>query len=112
MRGTPTIFYRSLNRKFHVFGVDRSMFYIFVALCLPLIFAGRLSLKVDLIALVIFIILHIIGVLITRADSQMMDIYRRHIHYKKYYAAHPGIHAKVPLLRNSVPFFEGKRGLV
>lgn len=112
MRGTPTVFYQSLNRPFHVLGVDRPLFYIFVALCLPLAFASRLNIKMDLIAAGLFVVFHAIGVLITRADNQMLAVYRRHIHYRKYYAPQSGIHATIPLLRPSVPFYEGKRGLV
>ena len=67
----------------------------------------------DILALVLFAIGHLIGVLITRADSQMLAIYRRHIRYKKYYAANPGVNAKVvPLIPSSVPVYEGKKGLV
>lgn len=112
MRGTSTHFYQALNRPFHILGVDRSLFYLFVALCLPLAFANRLSIKMDLVAIGLFVIFYTIGVLITRADNQIILVYRRHIHYKKYYAPQAGIHAAVSLLKPSVPFYEGKRGLV
>jgi len=112
LRGTPSHFYQSLNRPFNVLGVDRQLFYLFVALCLPLAFAARLTPIADLIALILFMILHTIGVLITRADQQMLSIYRKHIHYQRYYNAQPGIHAKIPLIKPSVPFYQGKKGLV
>lgn len=66
----------------------------------------------DVVALIVFVFLYVVGVLITRLDNQMLAIYRRHIHYKKYYAATAGIHAATPLLRASVPIYQGKRGLV
>lgn len=112
MRGTPAIYFRSLNRYFHVLGVDRQLFYLVVGLCLPIAFSARLSPWMDGIALIIFALLHTGGILITRTDNQMLPIYRRHIHYKKYYAANPGIHAKVPLVKPSVPIYQGQRGLV
>ena len=112
MRGTPVTYFQSLNRSFHIWGVDRSLFYVILGLCLPLAFASQLKPKADLIAIVIFIIFHMICVLITRIDNQMLAVYLRHIHYKKYYAPQAGIHSRVPLLRISVPFYEGKRGLV
>ena len=112
MRGTPTLYYKSLNRHFTVMGVDRQLFFLFVGLCMPIAFSGRMSPMMDVIALVIFFILYIVGVLITRADPQMLIIYRRHIYYKKYYNAVPGIHAEMPVIRASVPFYQGKDGLV
>jgi len=112
MRGSPTIYFQSLNRPFTVLGVDRQLFFLFVGLTLPIAFAARLSPIMDVVALVIFLIFYVIGVLITRLDYQMLPIYRRHIHYHKYYAAIAGIHTKIPMLKPSVPVYQGKRGLV
>lgn len=111
-RGTPTKFFRSLNREFHVMGVDRQLFFLFVGLTLPIAFSARLTFTMDLVAMTIFIIFHAIGILITRVDRQMLAIYRAHIYYKKYYAAHPGIHAKIPFVRSSVPVYIGQKGWV
>lgn len=110
MSGTPELYFKSLNRHFHVLGVDRQIFYLIVGLCLPIAFSGRLSLLMDGLAFALFALLYVIGLLITRADPQMLAIYRRHIHYRKYYAAQPGIHAKVKLVKPSVPVYEGKQG--
>jgi type IV secretory pathway TrbD component len=112
MRGKSRIFYKSLNRNFTVMGVDRQLFFLIVGLCLPIAFSARLAPFMDIVAILIFIILHIFGVLITRADSQILIVYRRHIHFKKYYSANPGIHSKTPIIKPSVPVYEGKRGLV
>lgn len=112
MRGTPTIYFKSLNRHFNVLGVDRQLFYLFVSICLPIAFSARLVPLMDGIAFVVFMVLYSIGILVTRADNQILAIYRRHIHYQHYYAASPGIHAKAPLIKPSVPFYQGKRGLI
>lgn len=112
MRGTPAYYFQSLNREFHVFGVNRELFFLFVGICLPIAFSARLSPLMDLIAFIIFMILYVIGVLITRADNQILEVYRRHIHFKKYYSPQAGIHAQVPTIKPSVPFYEGKRGLL
>lgn len=112
LRGTATVYFKSLNRAFNVLGVDRQLFFLFVGLTLPIAFSARLAPMMDFVAGGIFILLHTVGVLITRADNQMLAIFRRHIHYKKYYAAVSGIHAQLPLLRVSVPVYQGKRGLV
>lgn len=112
MQGTPVIYFKSLNRSFTVFGVDRSLFYLFVGICLAMAFSARLSFTMDVVAGVVFLLLHGIGVLVTRMDSQILAIYRRHIHYRGYYAAQPTVHAKVSFVKSSVPFYLGKRGLV
>jgi type IV secretory pathway TrbD component len=112
IRGTSTTYFKSLNRTFNILGVDRQLFFLFLGLCLPIAFSARLKISMDIVALVVFLILHVIGILVTRIDNQLMAIYRRHIHYKNYYAANPGILAEIPLLRPSVPIYQGKRGLV
>ena len=112
MRGTPVTYFKSLNRPFTVLGVDRSLFYVFVGLCLAIAFSARLSVTMDIVAGLVFLFLHVIGVLVTRVDSQILAVYRRHIHYHTYYAAQAGIHAKVPLVKSSVPIYQGQRGLV
>lgn len=112
MRGTPAIYFKSLNRHFTVMGVERQLFYLFVGICLPIAFSAHLSPIMDCIALIVFAILYCLGVMVTRADDQILPIYRRHIHYKKYYSANAGIHANLTLLKPSVSVFEGKRGLV
>lgn len=112
MRGTSAVYFKSLNRNFNVLGVDKHLFFLFVGISLPIAVSARLHPLMDGIALVIFMVLYAIGVLITRADNQMLEIFRRHIHYKKYYKATAGIHSKLPLVKPSVPFYQGKRGLV
>lgn len=112
MRGTPAVYYKSLNRHFNVLGVDRQLFFLFVGLSLPIAFSARLGLMMDVITFGVFMALYGVGVLITRADNQMLAIYRRHIHYRKYYRAVSGIHANAKLIKPSVPFYQGKRGLV
>ncbi|MFZ0219063.1 MAG: VirB3 family type IV secretion system protein [Candidatus Aquirickettsiella sp.] len=110
MRGTSTLYFKALNRDFHVLGVDRQLFYLFVGLCLPIAVSAHLNWLMDLIALCIFMILYMAGVFITRIDKQMLAIYRRHIHYKEYYPTYPSVYAKNVLIKSSVPFYQGKRG--
>lgn len=112
MRGTSAIYFTALNRHFTVCGVERSLFYLFVGIGLAIAFSARLSLGMDIVALVIFLGLHAIGVLITRLDPQILLIYRRHIHLRSYYAPCPGVHAKIPILKPSVPFYGVKGGFV
>ena len=111
MRGTSTTYFKSLNRDFHIFGVDRQLFYLFVGLCLPIAVSAHFNWLMDLITLFIFAILYTAGVYITRIDKQMLAIYRRHIHYQGYYSAHPSVYARNILIKPSVPFYQGKRGV-
>lgn len=111
-RGTPAPFYQSLNRQFLVLGVERSLFFLLLPLSLPLPFSAHFAPKMDLIAVVIFLFLHVIGVLITRADPNMIEVFKRHINYRKYYDPIAGIHAPIKILKPSVPFYVGKKGLV
>ncbi len=112
MRGTPVTYFKSLNRPFTVLGVDRSLFYLFIGLCLAIAFSARLSLAMDMVAGFVFVVLHAIGVLVTRVDAHILAVYRRHIHYRKYYAAQAGIHSIVLPIKPSVPVYQGQRGLV
>ncbi len=109
MRGTAALYFKSLNRPFNVLGVDRQLFFLFVGLSLPIAFSAHLLPLMDGVALAVFMILYAMGVLITRADNQMLAIFRRHIHYKKYYRGSSGIHSNVLLVKPSVPFYQGKR---
>jgi type IV secretory pathway TrbD component len=110
MRGTPTPYFKALNRNFHVLGVDRQLFYLFIGLCLPIAVSAHLSWMMDGITLLLFMMLYMAGVFITRIDTQMLTIYRRHIHYQRYYPAHPSPRAHNVLIKASVPFYQGKRG--
>ncbi|MCE3239268.1 MAG: hypothetical protein K0R24_2249 [Gammaproteobacteria bacterium] len=112
IRGTPSVYYQSLNRQFLVLGVERSLFFLLVPLSLPLPFSAHFAPKVDLIALILFLCMHAVGVLITRADPSMIEVFKRHIHYRKYYDPIAGVHAQVKILRPSVPYYVGKKGLV
>ena len=112
MRGTSVAYFNALNRYFNVCGVDRQMFYLLLAFCLPIAVSARFMPMMDGVALVVFLVLYTVGVLITRFDNQIMALFRRHIHYKKYYAATSGIHAKTKMVKASVPVYQGKRGWV
>ncbi len=112
IRGTPATYFKSLNRTFNLLGVDKALFYLSIGICMPIAFSARLIPVMDGIAAIVFLILYLIGVLITRADSQMLALYKRHISYQKYYLSNPGIHSKIPLVKSSVPIYQGKQGLV
>ena len=94
MRGTPALYFKSLNRPFTVLGVDRCIVLFVCGIVFSHCVFARLSPVMDVVAGVVFLICMAIGVFVTRVDSQILAIYRRHIHYHYYYAAQPTLHAK------------------
>jgi type IV secretory pathway TrbD component len=111
-RGTPAVFYQSLNRQFAMLGVNQKLFLLFIVFWMPIILAWRLNPFAILVGLLIFAILHAIGILLTRADDQILEVYNRHRRFKNDYPSISGIHAELTKTKNSVPYYEGKRGLV
>jgi len=112
MHGTPVTYFKSLNRPFTVLGVDRSLFYLFVGIGLAIAFSARLALVMDVVAGMVFVVLHAMGVLLTRVNANVLAVYRRHIHYRSYYTAQPSIGSSVPLIKPSVPVYQDQRGWV
>jgi type IV secretory pathway TrbD component len=113
LRGTPSHFYQSLNRPFKIMGVERQLFFLILGITTPIAVAGQFSPQTDLVAFLLFIFGHIIGLLITRADPQMLGIYRRHIRYHRFYCSNAKINSIIaPIIPASVPIFQGQKGLV
>lgn len=112
MRGTPVLFFGSLNRRFHILGVERQLFFLIIALTMPIAMSAKFRPLMDIMAAVIFILLHSIGVLITRVDYQFLAVFRRHIHQQRFYLAHPLVDSRLPIRKPSVPVYQGQRGLV
>ena len=109
MRGTPLPFYRSLNQYTFIWGIDKEAFNLMATLCFAIGFSGRfINIYTDLLAIGLFAVFLKLGRMATKQDPQIMAVYRRHIHYKKFYPPISGIHADVKLLKPSVPYYEGK----
>ena len=109
MRGTPLIYYHSLNKKPLTLGVNREFFSLSLTLCFLLVFSGRfVNLYSYVVAGILFAVAFFIGRKISAADPQIMEVYRKHINLKVYYPPISGIHARVAVLKPSVPFYEGK----
>jgi type IV secretory pathway TrbD component len=106
------LYFKSLNRQFQIIGIDRKLFFLLLGLCAPIAYSARFSFSMDVVAIVLFMVGYIAAVFITRADSQLLQIYLRHIKYKNYYAPQPGIHASIRLVKPSVPVYQGQKGLV
>lgn len=109
-RGTAAPYFKSLNRPILVLGVDRSLFFLLVGVCLPIAFSGHLAPLMDFVTLTIFAMGYAFCFLVTRADPQTLVLYRRHIRYRRYYAAQPSVCSQTVAPRPSVPIYSGKRG--
>ncbi len=110
MRGTPLIFYHSINKKPLVMKVNREFLYLAGIFCFLLAFSGRLiNIFSDVMAIGLFLMALFIGRRISAVDPQIMEVYRRHRMIKDYYPPISGIHAEIKILKPSVPFYEGKK---
>ena len=110
MRGTPLPFYHSLNKSTLIKGVNKELFDLIITISIALAFSGRfINIYTDLLAIIIFGVSIYFAKKMSAVDPQIMEVYRRHIHLKKYYPPISGIHATMPILKPSVPFYEGKR---
>lgn len=110
MRGTPLTFYHSLNKQTLVMGVNKELINLLATLSFALAFSGRfVNIYADAVAAVLFISGFALARKLTKIDPQIMEVYRRHIHYRKYYAPIAGIHANSKILKPSVPFYVGKK---
>lgn len=102
-RGTAAPYFKSLNRPILIFGVDRSLFFISAGLCLPIAFSGHLAPMMDVITGLIFFSSYLAALWITRADPQMLALYRRYIQYHDQYSAQPVIYGPALIPKSSVP---------
>lgn len=106
------IFYKALNRPIHLLGVESRLFFLLLLFWVPIPLAWGFSFPILVLTAFIFIILHGIGVLLTRIDNQIVGIYIRHCRYFSHYSSFSGIHAKNIKIKQSVPFYSGKKGFV
>lgn len=111
-RGTQTAYFKSLNRPMLILGIDRSLFFLLVGLCLPIAFSGHLGPLMDIIAGLFFMLCYFASLTITRADPQMLNLYRRYLRYSSYYAAQPSVHAKPVMQQVSVPISPRKQSVI
>lgn len=112
MRSSTSPYFKALNRHFTFFGVDTRLFFCIAGISLPIVFSSGFHPMMLLLAALIFIVLHSLGVLMTRADTQILPVIRTYIHYQSYYPACSTIYAKPAFVKPSVPFYQGKKGWV
>ena len=111
-RGTFIPYFKSFNRPMLVLGVDRSLFFLLVALCMPIAVSGHFSPLMDLTTALVFTSGYLIGLLLTRTDPQLFILYKKSLRYSGYYCAQPCIHAKDVPLGVSVPVVNASKGLL
>jgi type IV secretory pathway TrbD component len=104
---SKALYLKALNRQFYIMGIDRQLFFLLLGLCAPLAYSARFEWKMDIVAIVLFGLGYTVSIFITRADAQLLQIYKRHIKYRNYYASQPGIHARIQFIKPSVPVYQG-----
>ncbi len=104
-------FFQALNKNFTICGVEKRLFFLIFSFSAIIPYSARFRWQADLIAGTIFFSFYIVAFYVTKADSQMIDIFKRYIGYKDYYAPISGIHAHEKRLTYSVSEYEGKRGI-
>lgn len=112
MRGTSVQYFQSLTRPMRILGINRQIFSANMGIAIFIAYSGRFALSVDMVAGILFVTGHAAGLLLTRLDDDILPILKRHIHYAKYYEPLSVISAPPALVKHSVAFYEGKRGLV
>lgn len=112
MRGTPTQYFQSLTRPLKILGINRQIFSCNLGIAAFIAYSGHFSLFVDVVTVILFVIGHVAGVILTRFDYDICPVLKRHIHYARFYEPLSDISAPPSLVKPSVAFFEGKRGLL
>lgn len=108
MRGTPSAYYSALNRPQLIFGVERRLFFVLLALSSVLVLTSLFRPLMLLISSVLFCIGISVGRFLTRSDAAFLVIYQHHLRYQAYYEPLPHLLSPVTPPVKSVPLF--KRG--
>lgn len=107
------LYFKALNRPFLWCRVEKKFFFLNCLCSLPMAWSCMFSsLWMDGLAALIFVIGHAVGVMITRADPHMIELYLKHIKYKRYYLGQPTIHSRRQPIRSSVLVYQGKGEMV
>lgn len=97
------IFYKSLNRPFTTMGANSSLFIFFTGVLFLLALTSRFNPIWSVLAFVLWLLVLSLLRRLNRIDPQILEVYRRYSRYKSYYAALPGVNAKVVDIYDSVP---------
>lgn len=109
MRGTPLSFYHSLNKTTTIMGVNKELFNLLSTLAFAIAFSGRfINIFADVFAIGFFLAGYKLAKQLSTVDPQIMEVYRRHINYRKYYPPIAGAHANNKIIKPSVPYYVGK----
>lgn len=108
MRGTPFTYYISLNRPHLILGVERRLFFVFLALSSLLVFTSLFRPLMVFISGILFCISMTIGRILTKNDANFLGVYKQHLRYRQYYEPIPFVLSPICAPSKSVPLF--KRG--
>lgn len=94
---------QSLWKSVLLAGADRRVTIIIIGSCMVLVLLSRFSLWPCLAAVLVAVLGQIIGVRMASVDPDLIDIYLRHIGYKRAYAARADVLAPRRTPPPSVP---------
>jgi type IV secretory pathway TrbD component len=96
-------YFKSLNRPILILGIERSLFFLILGLSLPVAFSAHLTVLMDVISIIIFMVLYTLALVFTRSEPKIIIFYLRYFRYASVYLAQPQFHSQ-PTDRNmSVP---------
>lgn len=88
--------HRSLNRPHLLLGAERNLVLLVGVVTAIVVFSGNISVVTILLGVVFWSVSFWALVRMAKADSQMSQVYQRHIRYRAYYAARSCIDATLP----------------
>src|SRR4051812_15756565 len=83
----------SLWRAVLLAGADRRVTIIVIGSCMVLVLLSRFALWPCITALLLATLGQLVGIKLASVDPQIIDVYLRHIGFKRVYAARPDVHA-------------------
>lgn len=89
-RGTVLPVNRALNRPILIAGVEKRFVLLNALLCFPLVAATHLHMPACLFGVVLYVLLHVVFVLISKRDPHLGKVLKRSTRYcfRPYFPAH------------------------
>jgi len=88
--------HRSLNRPHLLLGAERNLVLLVGVVTAIVVFSGNISVVTIVLGVAFWSVSFWALVRMAKADSQMSQVYQRHIRYRAYYAARSCIYATLP----------------
>ena len=103
MRSTPMVYFQALNRATLIFGVERRLFFMLLAIASSLVLSSLFRPMMLVIGSLLFCLLLAAGRLLTKNDQTFLKVYQRHLRYRSYYDPVSFLKSPINSLCQSVP---------